>query len=156
MNSKILLSLLPVALLASCSDNKGVQTACTTDVQQDTAVDIRGQWYIENIVFNDSVSVRPADVIPDVRQYITFEDSTFNIQTNCNTIQGEYRIKGDSISFPVTFMTEMACENMATEDALRKILPDIVTVDVQNDSVARLCGRTPAECVMLVKAKEKK
>ena len=32
-------------------------------------------------------------------------------------------------------MTEMACENMTTEDALRRILPDIVAVDVQNEPV---------------------
>ena len=51
-------------------------------------------------------------------------------------------------------MTEMACENMAVEDALRKILPGIATVDVQNDSVARLCGRTPSEYIMLIKATE--
>ena len=89
-----------------------------------------------------------------MRQYITFQDSTFSIQTNCNTIQGEYRISGDSISFPVSLMTEMACENMAVEDALRKILPGIATVDVQNDSVARLCGRTPSEYIMLIKATE--
>ena len=38
--------------------------------------------------------------------------------------------------------------------ALRRILPDIATFEVQNDSVVRLNGRTPAEGIILVKAKE--
>ena len=50
----------------------------------------------------------------------------------------------------------MACDNMATEDALRKILPDIVTLDVQNDSVMRLNTSVPSEYIVLIKANEKK
>lgn len=158
MKGKALFILLAAAIAASCSNKKESQNNDPVDdvKAQTNTVDLRGQWYLENIVFNDSTYIRPAEETPDVRQYITFEDSTFHIQTNCNTIQGEYKVSGDSISFPVTFMTEMACENMTTEDALRRILPDIVAVDVQNDSVTRLCGHTPAECIMLVKAKEKK
>ena len=157
MKTKLLVILFSAAVLTSCSNKKEAQTTDAADAQAETAtVDLRGQWYIENIVLNDSVSVRPADVTPDVKQYITFEDSTFYIQTNCNSIQGEYRINGDSISFPVTLMTEMACDNMETESAICKVLPNIATVDLQNDSVARLCGSTPAECIMLVKANETK
>ena len=151
--------LLSAALMASCTTgSKEPQADATAEVEEQTVanVDLRGQWYLENIVLDDSTSVRPAELTPDVRQYVTFEDSTFFIQTNCNSIQGEYKIVGDSISFPNTLMTEMACDNMATEDAIRKILPEIVTVDVQNDSVVRLCGRVPAECIMLVKAAEQK
>lgn len=155
MKKKILFILLSASVLASCSNKKEAQTNDTTDVRSQTnSVDLRGKWNLENIVFNDTTYIRPSEETPDVHQYVTFDDSTFCIQTNCNMIQGEYRIIGDSISFPVTFMTEMACDNMATEDALRKILPDIVAVDVQNDSMARLCGRIPAECIMLVKAKD--
>lgn len=51
-------------------------------------------------------------------------------------------------------MTEMACDDMAVEDALRRILPDISTIDLQNDSVVRLNGATPAECILLRKATE--
>lgn len=157
MKGKILFALIFAAVLGSCSSKKESVANDSADAQsQVNTVDLRGQWNLENIVLNDSTYVRPSEETPDVRQYITFEDSTFFVQTNCNTIQGEYRIVGDSISFPVTLMTEMACDNMATEDALRRILPDIVSVDVQNDTVARLCGRTPAECIMLVKAKEVK
>ncbi len=156
MKGKSLFILLGAAVMASCSGNKGTQSTDTVNTEEilTNTVELRGQWRLENIVFDDTTYVRPAEQTPDVRQYITFQDSTFSIQTNCNTIQGEYRISGDSISFPVSLMTEMACENMAVEDALRKILPGIATVDVQNDSVARLCGRTPSEYIMLIKATE--
>lgn len=152
---KTFLMLLTAVVLTSCAGKKDAQSnADSTETASEVAnVDLRGTWNIENIVINDTVSVRPAEVVPDAKQYVAFEDSTFSIQTNCNTIQGEYRIKGDSISFPMTLSTEMACDNMATEDAIRKVLPNIVTVDVQNDSVVRLCGSVPAECIMLVKTK---
>lgn len=50
-------------------------------------------------------------------------------------------------------MTEMACDNMATEDALRKILPSIVRMDMENDSIVRLCTDNHSQYIMLRKAK---
>ncbi len=90
MKGKSLFILLGAAVMASCSGNKGTQTtdsANSEEIQKNT-VDLRGQWCLENIVFDDTTYVRPAEQTPDVRQYITFQDSTFSIQTNCNTIQG--------------------------------------------------------------------
>lgn len=143
------------ALIATgCSGNKEKSSASTDIKTQDTAVntDIRGKWNIENIVFNDSVYVRPDEVVPGTSQYITFGDSTYFIQTNCNTFSGLYTFTGDSIVLGDGAMTEMACDNMATEDAIRKILPNISTIDVQNDSVIRLKGTSPAEYILLLKA----
>ena len=133
-------------------------TAITDQNTQNVVTDanIRGQWYIENIVFSDSDYVRPDETLSSIHQYIVFEDSTYFIQTNCNTISGAYAVKGDSITIGDGAMTEMACDDMAVEDALRRILPDISTIDVQNDSVVRLNGATPAECILLRKATEKK
>ena len=69
--------------------------------------------------------------------------------TNCNSISGEYVLRGDSISLGDGAMTEIACDNMAVEDALRKILPEIATVDMENDSVVRLnCGSTAGYIVL--------
>lgn len=148
-----------VALLTAattgCSGNKGTKAvdadnASRTEV---TNADLRGQWYIENIVLNDSDYVRPDETSSSMQQYITFEDSTYFIMTNCNTINGPYTVKGDSITLGAGAMTEMACDDMRTEDALRRILPHISTIDVQNDSVVRLNGSAPAECILLRKAK---
>lgn len=159
MKKVIFLSMAVAAIFTACSTNKEESSAGVNDnaLTDEMSVDIRGQWYLENIVFGDSVNVRPSEEVPGVRQYITFnDDSTFHIQTNCNSISGGYDQKGDSIILGAGIMTEMACDNMATEDALRKILPDIVTLDVQNDSVMRLNTSVPSEYIVLIRANEKK
>jgi len=156
-NFKSLIAVAAVATLIStgCSGNKENKTE-TVGTETRTAVtnaDIRGQWYIENIVFSDSDYVRTDEATPGVSQYISFEeDSTYFIITNCNSISGTYTVKGDSITLADGAMTEMACDNMDTEDALRRILPSISTIEVQNDTVVRLNGATPAECILLRKA----
>lgn len=153
------MSLMGVALLMAtatgCSGNKEAKAVNADNaVQTEVAnADIRGQWYIENIVFSDSDYVRPDETSSSMKQYIVFKDSTYFIMTNCNSISGSYTVKGDSITLGDGAMTEMACDDMRTEDALRRILPHISTVDVQNDSVVRLNGSTPAECILLRKAK---
>ena len=140
-------------LTASCGGNKENKETVGNQQQETVAnVDVRGQWYLENIVFNDSDYVRPSEEVPGVRQYIVFEDSTYFIQTNCNTFSGSFTVKGDSITLGDGAMTEMACDNMATEDAIRRILPNIATVYIQNDSIARLDSRNPSEYIVLRKA----
>ena len=151
-------AVMTAVIATACSGKKENNTAITDQNTQNVVTDanIRGQWYIENIVFSDSDYVRPDETLSSIHQYIVFEDSTYFIQTNCNTISGAYAVKGDSITIGDGAMTEMACDDMAVEDALRRILPDISTIDVQNDSVVRLNGATPAECILLRKATEKK
>lgn len=158
IKSLIATAMASAVIATGCSGKKeNVADAAGKTLSETTAAsDIRGRWYIENIVFNDSDYVRPEEAVPGVRQYISFEDSTYFIQTNCNTISGTYTIKGDSIALGDGAMTEMACDDMSVEDALRRILPDISTIDVQNDSVVRLNGSTPAECILLRKAFERK
>ena len=142
-------------LTASCVGNKENKETVGNQQQETAAnVDMRGQWYLENIVFSDSeyVRVRPDIRLSSIHQYIVFEDNTYFIQTNCNTISGTYAVKEDSIIFGDGMMTEMACDNMAVEDALRRILPNIATVYIQNDSITRLDSRNPSEYIVLRKA----
>ncbi len=144
-----------VATATGCTSNKEAK-ADKLDNNAKTKIanaDIRGQWYIENIVFSDSDYVRPDETSSSMKQYIVFEDSTYFIMTNCNSFNGSYTVKGDSIKLGDGAMTEMACDDMRTEDAIRRILPRISTIDVQNDSVVRLNGLAPAECILLRKAK---
>ena len=142
-------------LTASCGRNKENKETADNQHQETVAnVDVRGQWYLDSIVFSDSeyVRVRPDVRLSSIHQYIVFEDNTYFIKTNCNTISGSYTIKGDSIIFGDGVMTEMACDNMAVEDALRRILPNIATVYIQNDSIARLDSHNPSEYIVLRKA----
>lgn len=134
----------------------GCSTGTKTDTGTETKetlmnVDSRGQWIIETIAFNDSDYVCPEITMPGVHQYISFNDSTYFIQTNCNTISGICTIKGDSITFGDGAMTEMACENMDVENALRLILPRISTIDVKLDSKVRLNSDIPGEYIQLRK-----
>ena len=142
-------------MTTGCSGNKETKSdRAGEEIQTEVAnADIRGQWYIENIIFSDSDYVRPDETSSSMKQYIVFEDSTYFIMTNCNTFNGSYTVKGDSIKLGDGTMTEMACDDMQTEDALRRILPHISTIDVQNDSVVRLNGLAPAEYILLRKAK---
>ena len=153
--SFIVAASLLMATAAGCSGNKETKSDKTdNEVRTEIAnVDIRGQWYIENIVFSDSDYVRPDESSSSMKQYIVFEDSTYFIMTNCNSISGSYAVNGDSIKLGDGAMTEMACDDMRTENALRRILPHISTIDVQYDSVVRLNGTAPAECILLLKAK---
>ncbi|MBO4945054.1 MAG: META domain-containing protein [Muribaculaceae bacterium] len=153
--SLIAVAALLIATATGCSESKETKSDKVADTEQtETApADIRGQWYIENIVFSDSDYVRPDETSSSRKQYIVFEDSTYFIMTNCNSFNGSYTVKGDSIKLADGIMTEMACDDMRTEDALRRILPGISTIDVQNDSVVRLNGSAPAECILLRKAK---
>ncbi|MDE5849789.1 MAG: META domain-containing protein [Muribaculaceae bacterium] len=154
MNTRFMTACFTVALMASCAGNKGTvdnDSAAVNDIASKTPVELNGQWYIENIFFNDSDYVRPAEILPDIRQYVQFTDSTYSIMTNCNSISGYYTISGDSITLGDGMMTEMACDNMQTEDALRRILPDIATIDAENDSIVRLNCRNHSGYIILKK-----
>lgn len=150
----IVIAVSVAAMVAGCSGNNGKETIVAENQSRPEAqrVDLRGQWFIENIVFSDSDYVRPNEVAQGAKQYIVFDDSTYYIMTNCNSISGTYTMNGDSITLGDGAMTEMACDNMDTENALRRILPRISTIDVQNDTVVRLNGTEPAECILLRKA----
>ena len=157
MTRKIILSVASALTILTASYGRNKENKETADNQhQETVanVDVRGQWYLDSIVFSDSeyVRVRPDVRLSSIHQYIVFEDSTYFIKTNCNTISGTYTIKGDSIILGDGAMTEMACDNMAVEDALRRILPNIATVYIQNDSIARLDSRNHSEYIVLRKA----
>lgn len=152
MKSKILFLGAMTAMLLSCSSQQNSTEAVPENEQATEIISIQGEWNIENIVVDDSESVCPAKEDPETRQYILFEDSTYAVHTNCNTISGWYTLNGDSIVLGDGMMTMMACENMASEDALRKVLPAVVTITVENDSVARLNTPTPASYIELRRA----
>lgn len=148
------LLLLSIVAVCSCSRTSSTETTQSNVTEQTElpSIDLNGQWYIENIVFNDSTNVRPEEEVPGSKQYITFAEGAFSIITNCNAISGSYTIKGDSIHIGDGAMTEIACDNMAIEDVLRKILPTMATVDVTNDSIVRLNCTDASSYIILRKS----
>lgn len=133
-------------LLASCSGTTGKSPSATAT----PAPDIQHTWQIENVVVNDTLYARPAEINPDLAQLFTFApDSTFGITTNCNSLGGQYVQSGDSISFSNILATQMACDNEEVERLLMRILPEVCTVDSLNDSVMRL--NTPSSAYIVLK-----
>lgn len=87
---------------------------------------IVGEWRITEIVCGDSIKIIPSQLLPDVDVTMTFNaDETFYAATGCNSVSGSYASRGGSIKFGDAMMTEMACEHMEVEDALRVMLPDL-------------------------------
>ncbi len=109
------------------------------DDKEISAINIQGQWDIENVVENDSSYVRPSEIEQGITACIDFkEDKTFGIMTNCNHLGGQYVQAYDSIQLKDIFTTEIACDNMELEEMLRKVLPMVNTIDCINDSITRL------------------
>lgn len=153
----IFVSCLSVAALACSCSNSGQSQAASQNagdsIQAQTAVVLDGQWQIENIVVNDTLNVRPSEETPDRISYITFDNGNYSIMTNCNSIQGSYTLTGDSITMNSGLCTEMACDNMRVEDMINKVLPEIRTVDMANDSTMRL-NSAASEYIVLSRIKE--
>lgn len=152
-NYLLIAGILSAALLtAACADNKKtphVATGARETVQNSADANLTGQWYIEKIVLNDSVIPLP----DGMKQYFLFTDSAYSVMTNCNSMSGALSINGDSIRMADAMMTELACDDMSTEDALRQIVPEIATYKLESDSTLTLCGKTGNDYVSLRKAR---
>lgn len=129
-----------VALMASCTSKQAADSTDAAAEAEATAatVDLAGRWTIDSIAVNDTTVVKPGEEAPGESQFAIFENDSYAFKTNCNSISGGYTLNGDSISFGEGIATMMACENMATEDALRQVLPAVVTISTVNDSTIQL------------------
>lgn len=154
----LLLTAAAILALAGCTGKKASTQAEATlsDSITETAVSpIVGEWDIENVVINDSLYARPAEIDAAVKQYILFNaDSTYVVRTNCNTISGTYMVEGDSITLGDGFTTEMACDNMQVEDLIKQVIPEVTAIDFQNDSIVRL-NAPSGKHIVLHKAAER-
>ena len=151
MKKTVLIPLFAGLMLASCagsasSDNNSADTSADSTC----TVCLNGKWAIESIAVDDSTSVIPDSLGLADEAYMTFScDSTVSISTGCNTMGGMYIINGDSIRFDNMMKTRMACPNMDIEYALSNVLPSIATVELANDSTARLNAAGAMPCISI-------
>lgn len=140
MNKKLILgSLSMMALLAvSCGTTNKNNVSDTVAEASSKAVDVEGQWGIVSVVVNDTLSVNPGENDRPGEPYILFKDGDYYVATGCNSIRGSYTLSGDSIAMGAGASTMMACPDMRVEDMVKMVLPEILTVDLVNDSVMRL------------------
>ncbi len=141
----LLILLAAVIVLTSCSSNGNYANKAATDSIVDVPADTlaadndlnQSRWLIERIVYADNEAVRPADYGVTINQNITFyADGTFRINTNCNSFDGNYALKGDTLTLSDASWTELACDHMETEEALREVLPHVNRIDYTSDSTA--------------------
>lgn len=154
MNKVLITAAAAVATaLASCAGT-GKATGTDSTASTDTLPSISGQWKIENVVLGDTIGVRPADTDADTPQTIAFNaDNSYVVQTNCNTLQGEYRLDNDSIRFGESLSTMKMCPDTRVEDMLKQVLPAVTTYDFVNDSTLRLYTGESGKYVVLSKTR---
>lgn len=153
MKKYLLLGIAAAAVMSSCStktesDNQADATPEAT-TQATPQNQVKGSWTIQEIALKEGNKIVPAEI-----QTVTFTDSTYSFATNCNSIQGDYTLTGDSLTLMPGLMTEMACEDMTVEDALRTLLPAISTVSAQADSLLRLSTSEPDVYILLRSSQE--
>lgn len=140
-----------VLALASCATT-GKDAIEQTE---SSASGVLGQWSIESINVNDTTIIVPKEISPDEPRTISFEaDSSFNIQTNCNLMGGQYVVNADSITMSNMFSTRMMCPDMSVEESLSVILPQVNTYSVTNDSTILLNTGNANQYVTLRKLAE--
>lgn len=152
MKLKFLSGVFALSMLAACTGNKEATVKEEAALAETAPVELVGQWYLENIVLNDTLSVRPEQIAPDELKYIIFTDSAYTVKTGCNTVFGSYTANGDSIQFGAGGSTRMMCPDMTTEQAVLQILPSLATITVENDSVIRLNGGNASQYMEIRKA----
>lgn len=144
---------MPVIILMTACGGKSGQIVSDSEkaiaLNRDQCASVEGEWILEQVVMDDTLEVRPADIDPERKLYAHFyTDSSFNFQTGCNSIDGRFVQNGDSIRFFDMLITEMACDNMKTEQLLNQVLPKVKTVDWNNDSIVRLNTGSSAYVVL--------
>lgn len=149
MKKHLLFGIAAVALMSSCSTKTESNNQADTTPQAITQNPVKGSWTIQEIALMEGNRIVPAEI-----QTVTFTDSTYSFVTNCNSIQGDYTLSGDSLTLMPGLMTEMACDDMTIEDALRTLIPTVNTVSAQADSVLRLSTPDPNAYIILRSAQE--
>ena len=156
MKKLIIICSLAAALLGSCGGSgtaRQADDACCDSAARCNMTKLSGKWNFVNIV-NDSIHLDRnfIDSIGSDQGIVLGKDSTYSVVTNCNSIGGSYTVTCDSSAFSDGFMTEMACDNMEVEDAVRFILPKLNAYIIESDSTLRLISDDDKCFIVLKKA----
>ena len=117
---KYLLVLLAIGLLIS---------ACAP---QAAGASITGSWKL--VSYGSVNSLTPA--VPNVDARLTFDkDGKLSGNGGCNSLGGDYKVKGDQITFGAVAATLMACPDpqMAEESAVYQVLTDTASFKIEGN-----------------------
>jgi heat shock protein HslJ len=107
--------------------------------------DLEGRWYVLTMRRQPFM---PAESLNGVT--LSFADSSFAGKAPCNSIAGDFVLKGANASFSNIIATKMACDQLEAENAILKLLGNTVKlmgVDGNKLMLKDKDGNTIFECV---------
>ncbi len=119
---KYLMALVTIALVLS---------ACTTK-NHESSVLLVGSWKL--ISYGPANTQTPA--VADAQAELTFKgDGTMTGNSGCNSLGGNYTVKGHQVTFTQIISTLMACDDsrMAQERVVQKVLNDRVAFKIEGN-----------------------
>lgn len=147
----------PLILALSACSGSGASGSGHEGDSLKADVNLIGEWDILNIVESDSSFIHPSEIDPATRQYFAFDSlGNFGVNTNCNLLGGNYSVNGEKLKLFNMTQTEIACDDMQTENLIKKILPAIEAARFENDSVLRLLTPNPQAYILLLKSQPAK
>ncbi|HLO18232.1 MAG TPA: META domain-containing protein [Anaerolineales bacterium] len=121
---KYLLTILVICLgISACSAKK-----------QETSASLIGSWKLTS--YGPASTQTPA--VADAEANLAFnQDGTVTGNSGCNSFGGNYKVKGDQITFDQIVSTLMACDDprMKQEDAVHKVLTDTTTYKIEGNTL---------------------
>lgn len=108
-----------VALGACTTTNKSANG--NENIMLDT-VGVQGEWHLDS--YRIDCESTQFDGTSNYKLSFNASDNAFSLSTDCNMINGEFGITGDTIRFKNVLVTEMACENMIVEQNMLRLLND--------------------------------
>lgn len=119
---KILLMLLVLGVtLGSCAMNKN------SNKETVILADNKSVWNIVELS-NKAVSSKINGVTPQL--ILDGNSKRYSVITGCNTLNGSFTLKGNSIQFGKGMSTMMFCSDMSVEDGFKNILDKINNLEV--------------------------
>lgn len=108
-----------VALGACTTTNKSADG--NENIMLDT-VGVQGEWHLDS--YRIDCESTQFDGTSNYKLSFNAPDNAFSLSTDCNMINGEFGITGNTIRFKNVLVTEMACENMIVEQNMLRLLND--------------------------------
>ncbi len=123
---RTIIAAVAIVTLAGCSSRRddsgsGETTESTENIQLDTA-GLQGDWSLASY----RIDCESTCFEGRSRFILSFNepDNTFGLSTDCNRIGGKFDITNDTIRFKDMMATEMACDEMAVEESMLRLLND--------------------------------
>ncbi len=124
------IGLMGLAMLAFCAcaadrDRSAAAAAAEdTDSIQLDMIGLQGRWRLASYRVDCRSVTFGSDGAADYMLSFNESDNTFGLTTDCNMIGGSFAGANDTIWFGNISATEMACDNMAVEENLLRLMND--------------------------------